>query len=274
MMRSMFAAISGLKVHQQLLDVTANDIANVNTLGYKANRVSFKDALAQQQRSSSAPNGILGGMNSVQLGLGVQLNSVDNIMSPGAVQNTGNPLDLAVQGDGMFRIATYDTATNTFGQSNFTTDQNGNMVTPEGYYVVGYTLTPAGVPTTTQTRILIPTNARQVTIGQDGIVNIIDATGNPQKIAAISLAKFPNIAGLDRVSGNRFSPSNNSGAENAGAAGTGGLGTIIPSAVEMSNVDLAQEFTTMITAQRGFQANSRIISTADEMLQELVNLKR
>ena len=277
MMRGMFAAISGLKVHQMMLDVTANDIANVNTIGFKAERTSFKDALSQLQRGASAPSATLGGTNSAQVGLGVQLNGIDNLMQSGAVQSTGNALDCAIQGDGFFRI-TDDPAT--FGNilytraGNFSRDANGDIVTPEGYYVVGYTIDPlTGAPTSTETTINVPANTKSVTIGQDGIVTTIDATGVVTQVAAISMAKFPNNEGLERVSGNKFAASNNSGAESIGTAGTNGLGTLSPGAVEMSNVDLAQEFTNMITAQRGFQANSRIISTADEMLQELVNLK-
>jgi len=130
-----------------------------------------------------------------------------------------------------------------------------------------------GSPTATETTINVPANTKSVTIGQDGIVTTIDAAGAVTRVAAISMAKFPNNEGLERVSGNKFAASSNSGVESTGTAGTNGLGTLSPGAVEMSNVDLAQEFTNMITAQRGFQANSRIISTADEMLQELVNLK-
>jgi flagellar hook protein FlgE len=277
MMRGMFAAISGLKVHQMMLDVTANDIANVNTIGFKAERTSFKDALSQLQRGASAPSSTLGGTNSAQVGLGVQLNGIDNLMGSGAVQSTGNALDCAIQGDGFFRI-TDDAAT--FGNilytraGNFSRDANGDVVTPEGYYVVGYTIDPlTGAPTATETTINVPANTKSVTIGQDGIVTTIDPAGVVTQVAAISMAKFPNNEGLERVSGNKFAASNNSGAESVGTAGTNGLGTLSPGAVEMSNVDLAQEFTNMITAQRGFQANSRIISTADEMLQELVNLK-
>jgi flagellar hook protein FlgE len=277
MMRGMFAAISGLKVHQMMLDVTANDIANVNTIGFKAERTSFKDALSQLQRGASAPSSTLGGTNSAQVGLGVQLNGIDNLMGSGAVQSTGNALDCAIQGDGFFRI-TDDPAT--FGNilytraGNFSRDANGDIVTPEGYYVVGYTIDPVtGAPTATETTINVPANTKSVTIGQDGIVTTIDPAGVVTQVAAISMAKFPNNEGLERVSGNKFAASNNSGAESIGTAGTNGLGTLSPGAIEMSNVDLAQEFTNMITAQRGFQANSRIISTADEMLQELVNLK-
>ena len=277
MMRGMFAAISGLKVHQVMLDVTANDISNVNTVGYKASRTTFKDALSQLQSGASGPSAQLGGTNARQIGLGVQLAGIDTVMGSGATQSTGNALDLAIQGDGFFRVTDDPTG---FGNvlytraGNLTRDSAGDLVTSEGYYVVGYTLNGAGAPTATETTIRIPPSSKSVSIGQDGIVSVIDATGAVTKVAAISLAKFPNDNGLERVSGNKFRASNNSGAELAGAPGTTGLGSITPGAIEMSNVDLSQEFTYMITAQRGFQANSRIISTADEMLQELVNLKR
>src|SRR5262249_46024855 len=125
MMRGMFAAISGLRVHQTMLDVTANDIANVNTIGYKAERTSFKDATSQLQRGASAPSSTLGGTDAAQIGLGVQLNGIDNLMQSGAIQSTGNPLDCAIQGDGMFRITDDPSG---FGNilytraGNFTTD--------------------------------------------------------------------------------------------------------------------------------------------------------
>lgn len=279
MMRSMFSAISGLKVHQVMLDVVANSIANVNTIGYKAQRTTFKDALSQLQRGASAPGTQLGGTNPAQIGLGVQLNSIDNLMTSGAIQSTGGTFDVAIQGDGFFRVATFDGTT--FGErfytraGNFTRDSDGYLVTQDGYYVIGYTVdSTTGLPTTTETRIQIPTNAKSISIGQNGVITVVDDLGNTVYPGAISLAKFPNDAGLERVSSNRFRESPNSGAEVPGGPGTNGLGILTPGAVEMSNVDLAQEFTSMITAQRGFQANSRIISTADEMLQELVNLKR
>lgn len=278
MMRSMFSAISGLKVHQVMLDVVANSISNVNTIGYKGQRTTFKDALSQMQRGASAPGTTVGGTNPAQIGLGVQLNSIDNLMTSGAIQSTGGTFDVAIQGDGFFRVAGHDGTA--FGEKfytragNFTRDSAGYLVTQEGYYVIGYTVDTAGLPTTTETRIQIPTNAKSVSIGQNGVITVVDDTGTQTFPGAISLAKFPNDAGLERVSSNRFRESTNSGVEAAGGPGTGGLGILIPGSVEMSNIDLAQEFTSMITAQRGFQANSRIISTADEMLQELVNLKR
>jgi flagellar hook protein FlgE len=272
MMRGMFAAISGLKVHQTMLDIAANDIANVNTVGFKGERASFKDALSQLQRGASGPSTNLGGTNALQVGLGVQLASIDKVMGAGGIQQTGNPLDLAIQGDGFFRVAEGDGGTGLGADrlytraGNFTLDSDANLVTQDGMFVVGYAFA-AGVLTTTETRITVP--AGGVGVGDD-------AVGTLQKLAQITLAKFPNEAGLERVSGNRFRESNNSGPEVVGVPGdvAVGTGSLAPGAVEMSNVDLAQEFTTMITAQRGFQANSRVISATDEMLQQLVNLGR
>jgi flagellar hook protein FlgE len=284
MMRSMFAAISGLKVHQTMLDVTANDIANVNTLGYKGERATFEDALSQLQRGASAPSTTSGGTNPTQIGLGVRLGGVNNIMSDGAIQSTGNPLDCAIQGEGFFRVAPGNSTTATVGAGrsytragNFALDQNGALVTPDGSFVVGYAWNAATSSFgTTDAMIKLPTGAKNVSIGQNGVVTYVDpATNSTVNLAQITLAKFNNAAGLQRVSGNKFQTSTNSGPETVDTpGGPGGTGVIASSSIEMSNVDLAQEFTSMITAQRGFQANSRVISTADDMLQELVNLKR
>jgi flagellar hook protein FlgE len=278
----MFSAISGLTVHQTMLDVTANNIANVNTIGFKSERASFEDALSQLERGSSAPTTTMGGTDAEQVGLGVRLGSINNTMTAGAIQTTGNSLDVAIQGDGFFRIVADPT---TLGGSpvymytragNFTTDANGDLVTNGGQFVVGFKLDSSGNPLTgaaNETKITIPPGSQSVTVAQNGTVSVTDSAGVVTKIAVISLATFPNDAGLQRVSGNNWIATNNSGAETANIAGTNGLGTLIPGAVEMSNVDLAQEFTNMITAERGFQANSRVITTSDEMLQELVNLK-
>jgi flagellar hook protein FlgE len=281
----MFAAISGLQVHQTMLDVAANDIANVNTVGYKAEQASFKDALSQLQRGAAGPSTSLGGTNAVQIGLGVQLGAVQNHMEAGAIEQTGNPLDLAIQGEGMFRVGSAATVGSGTGYSytragNFTLDSSGNLVTQDGLFVVGYAYnTGSGTfPATTanETKITIPAGGKSVTIGSDGVVSYVDATGTVQKLAQISLAKFPNENGLERISGNLFQATNNSGAEVAAAPGDAatGMGTLAAGAIEMSNVDLAREFTTMITAQRGYEANSRVISMADQMLQDLVNIGR
>jgi flagellar hook protein FlgE len=266
----MFAAISGLRAHQVMLDVAASDISNVNTVGYKGERTSFKEALSQLQRGANGASANLGGTNAAQVGLGVQLNSIDNQMGAGAIQSTGNPFDLAVQGDGWFQVTDDPTGFSRIMYTragNFTRDVNGDLVTQEGYYVVGKDAGGAN------TKITIPPTVDSVSVGQSGVVTTVSG-GVSTTVATLSLAKFPNDAGLQRVSGNRFSTTTNSGTPTVAAPGVSGIGLIMPGAIEMSNVDLAQEFTTMITAQRGFQANSRVISAADEMLQELVNLKR
>jgi flagellar hook protein FlgE len=271
----MFAAISGLKQHQTMLDVTANDIANVNTIGYKSARTTFQDSLTQLQRGAAGATANNGGANAAQIGLGVGLASVDNLMGSGALQTTGNPLDVAIQGDGFFELAQGSptgTLTPAFytRAGNFTLNSAGYLVSQEGYYVVG---TPAAGGAATG--IKIPSGATGVAIDQNGGVSYIDPATNTRTTAfTLQLSTFSNQAGLERAGGNRWKTSANSGTALTGAPGSPGFGSTTAGAIEMSNVDLAQTFTNMITAQRGFQANSRVISTADEMLQDLVNLKR
>ena len=296
MMRGMFSAVSGLKTQQVMLDVAANDLANVNTVGYKAARTTFKDQLQQLVRTSSASGAGFGGANAAQIGLGVGLGTIDNLMSGGAVQATGNALDLAIQGDGWFRTGpgtptpgtpsagTPAQAAMTYTRAgNFSRNDLGYLVTGTGDYVIGKTQ-PAG---TTDCFINLPAGATDVAIGGDGAVSFVPPAGFTQPAGLppitagravagyISLAKFPNENGLERVTGNRWRAGQNAGTETVGTPGQGGVfGQTSAGALEMSNVDLASEFTTLITAQRGFQANSRIISSADEMLQDLVNLHR
>jgi flagellar hook protein FlgE len=276
MMRGMFAAISGLKSHQVMLDTTANDISNVNTIGYKSSRTTFSDALSQLQRGGSAPGAGSGGSNPAQVGLGVNVASIDNLMGAGAFQSTGNVLDVAIQGKGWFRVGpstppAVPTAMQYTRAGNFTVNTSGDLITQDGMYVVGRTAAGGGV----DTLINIPTGSTDVAIGQDGSVSYTPAGGGARVTAGyLSVATFSNEPGLQRVSGNRWIANASSGGENVNTPGVAGSGLTIAGVVEMSNTDLASEFTEMITAQRGFQANSRVISTSDEMLQDLVNLKR
>jgi flagellar hook protein FlgE len=268
MMRGMFSAISGLQANQTMLDVAANDIANVNTVGFKGQTTSFKDTLYQTQRGASAPSVNIGGTNPMQVGLGVQVSSIESQMNAGAIQQTGNPLNLAIQGDGFFRVGTGNVIGTGAGYSytragNFTLDSGGNLVTQDGNFVIGYAYNAGSgtfpMTAANETKITVPAGATDTTIGSDGVVTYVDSTGAVQKLAQISLSKFPNSGvPADAVPGDT----------------TTGMGTLAAGAVEMSNVDLAQEFTTMITAQRGYEANSRVISIADQMLQDLVNLGR
>jgi flagellar hook protein FlgE len=288
MMRSMFAAISGLKTHQVMMDVTANDIANVNTIGYKSSRTTFKDSLAQLQRGGAGQGPGQGGSNPSQVGLGTQLGSIDNVMSSGALQSTGNSTDVAIQGDGggWFRIgqatvagttATLTAGTQQYTQAgNFNRNDQGYLVTADGYYVIGRTVpstTVSATPPGADQLIQVPQGASSFAIGADGAVSYVGAGSTTRTTAGyLSLAKFPNENGLQRASGNRWTANAASGTEEVGTPG-GDFGTTAPGTLEMSNVDLATEFTNMISAQRGFQANSRVISTADDMLNDVVNMK-
>jgi flagellar hook protein FlgE len=284
MMRGMYAAISGLDVHQTMLDVTANNLANVDTIGYKAQRTTFVDQLSQQLRAATGPTTGTsgnGGSNAAQVGLGVQLGSIDNLMGQGSMQSTGNTLDLMIQGDGFFQVADGDpTATPpTFGATqytragNFTLNSAGYLTTQSGEYVLGQQASGAVSATNAQGPIKIPPGSTSVAIGTSGAVTYVDTAGNTQTAGYVSLASFPNEAGLTRDGGSMWSQSASSGPPmTTGTPGTGNLGTTISGELEQSNVDLATEFTNMITAERGFQANSRVITTADQMLQTIVQI--
>ena len=283
MMRGMFAAISGLKNHQVMLDATANDISNVNTIGYKSARVTFQDSLNQVQRGAAGPAGNNAGSNGAQIGLGVGLGSVDNLMSGGATQTTGNVYDVAIQGEGFFQLGqgtptagAMNLAPTAYTRAgNFAMSSQGFLTTQTGQYVLGFALDGAGNPTGTETAIQVPPGATGFAIDQSGGVSYVDP-GTLTRVTPfrLTLATFANNAGLERIGANQWSPSANSGAKTVNTPGQAGLGATQAGAIEMSNVDLSQTFTSMITAQRGFQANSRVISTADSMLEELVNLKR
>jgi flagellar hook protein FlgE len=292
MMRSMFSAISGLSVNQTMLDTTANNLANVNTIGYKGQRTTFEDALSQTQRGAAGPNQTNGGSNAVQIGLGAQIGSIDNEMTGGAPETTGNPTDVYIQGTGWLRVAdgnpdptdptrNQPTTISYTRDGDLTTNPRGYLVTQQGEYVMGVnavgTRNPDGTtsyaPGTQSSYIQMPAGATDVTIGQDGGVSYTDATTGQRVTAGyITLASFPNEAGLVRDGGGLWSGSQTSGPETVGTPNTRGLGETRAGQLEMSNVDLASEFTTMITAQRGFQANSRVITTADSMLQDLVSM--
>jgi flagellar hook protein FlgE len=280
MMRGMYSAISGLKNHQVMLDVTANDLANVNTVGFKASRVSFRDSLAQLQRSGASATTGSAGAKSAQIGLGVQLGSIDNQMTNGAFQSTGSPYDVAIQGSGWFRVsnsAAPGTTDEYTRAGNFTLNDLGELATQDGWHVVGYAPDASNNPDTAAPLqfITIPTGATDVAVSPNGAVTYTPSGGGTRAYAGyLAMTSFPSEAGLERSSANRWRENASSGAGTTNPPETNGLGSTIGGVLEMSNVDLATEFTNMITAERGFQASSRVLSTADEMLQDLVNLKR
>ena len=259
MMRSLFSAISGLKGHQTMMDVVGNNISNVNTTAFKSARITFQDIISQTIRGAQAPSATQGGLNPMQIGLGMQTGSVDAMMTQGNLQSTSKPTDLAIQGDGFFQVSD---GTNTFysRDGNFTLDNTGKLI----HASTGLALQPP---------VTVPAGATNLNIASNGQVSwTVGATVTNGPI--IQLANFANPAGLTRQGNNLFQVSNNSGPAAAGNPGASGLGTIQAGFLEMSNVDLAAQFTNMIIAQRGFQANSRVITASDEILQDLVNIKR
>ncbi|TJY43183.1 flagellar hook-basal body complex protein [Cohnella pontilimi] len=272
MLRSMYSGVSGMRGFQTKLDVIGNNIANVNTVGFKAGRVMFKDILSQSMSGVTAPQaGTNGGVNAKQVGLGVAVSAIDTIHTPGSAMTTNVPLDLRIDGDGFFIVTPTDGGPQYLTRAgNFSLDAERQLVNADGMLVTSVD----GAP------IQLDDTVKSFSIGQDGQIVTIDETGNavPSGIF-LGIAKVVNPGGLEKVGGNlyRVTPNANPGGTiepmqaNDPAAGTG---AIIAGQLEMSNVDLTNEFTEMIVAQRGFQANSRIITTSDDILQEVVNLKR
>ena len=390
MLRSLYSGISGLRSHQTMLDVTGNNIANVNTTGFKASATQFQDTLSQLTQGAGAPQEALGGTNPAQVGLGVQVAGVVTNFSQGSAQATGRSTDMMINGDGFF-ITRLGGETLYTRAGAFTPDAEGRLVTPDGSLVQGWpavngvvqqggavgdlrmpkgAVSPAQATTTARvtgnlpsdaavgtqilqekevygadgtprnvtltftrsatgwnvagqdangaagtTELLLPNgqaaagssvtiggiavdlsavtgfaelrtvsiserNGRTAgtlesfTVGADGTLVGAFSNGSRQPLGRVALAGFVNPAGLEKAGGSSYRATANSGAAETGAAGANGLGSLDAGSLEMSNVDLSQEFTNLIVAQRGFQANARIITTSDEVLQELANLKR
>ncbi|MGO4258031.1 flagellar hook-basal body complex protein [Marmoricola sp. RAF53] len=284
MLRSLFAGISGLRVNQAMLDVTGNNIANANTTGYKSSSTVFSDTLSQMLTGASAANATRGGTNPIQIGLGVQLAATNGNFTQGSTQTTGRPTDLMLSGDGMFVVMKGNEQLYTRAGA-FSFDNNGTLVAPTGNRVQGYALDAAGLPTgglvdvTLSTAGLTPpvppgVQLTSYTIGSDGKLRGIFDDGIQRDMAQIAIADFTNVQGLEKVGDTSFRESANSGVAQLGVSGQGRRGTIQAGALEMSNVDLAAEFTNLILAQRGFQASSRVITTSDQVLEDLVNIKR
>ena len=390
MLRSLYSGISGLRAHQTMLDVTGNNIANVNTTAFKASATQFQDTLSQLTRGAGVPQTANGGTNPAQVGLGVLVAGISTNFTQGAAQTTGRPTDMMISGDGFF-------VTSLGGQQlytragSFDPDALGRLVSPDGAIVQGWNavngqirqggalenvtlpldaVSPATATTSATLSGNLPDNAdvgtslvrdvpvygadgaksdlaltftktaagwdvsgavdggasatgsltftdgaltgggsldvngitvdmskltgfadsstvafsgqngsaagtlESFTLSKDGTLIGLFSNGSKQTIARIALATFVNPGGLEKAGGSSYQQTVNSGDAQIGGPGDGGLGTVAGGMLEMSNVDLSQEFTNLIVAQRGFQANARIITTSDEVLQELTNLKR
>jgi len=285
MLRSLFAGISGLRANQVMLDVTGNNIANANTTGYKSSTTVFQDTLSQMMQGGTAANAERGGTNPIQVGLGVQIATTSTNFGQGSAQMTGRNTDLMLQGDGFFVVQRGNEQMYTRAGA-FTFDETGTLVTNSGARVQGYNVNPDGTPDiagglvdiTMNPTVITPPLAgatlNSFTFGSDGTLRGVFSDGVQRDMARVAIADFPNPMGLEKIGETAFRGSANSGPVELGVPGEAGNGTIIGGALEMSNVELAAEFTNLILAQRGFQASSRVITTSDQVLEELVNIKR
>ncbi|GAA3291219.1 flagellar hook protein FlgE [Arthrobacter citreus] len=388
MLRSLYSGISGLRSHQTMLDVTGNNIANVNTSGYKATAVQFQDTLSQLTQGATAPGADAGGGNPAQVGLGVQVAGISTNFAQGSAQATGRGTDMMIDGDGFF-VTRQGGQTQYTRAGSFNVDASGRLVTADGSLVQGWgaadgvvaaggaltdltipsgAIAPAAATTNAALTGNLPEDADPgtklvrdlevfnangessslpvtftrtadgwdvsakdattvplaftagklnapadavLTVGgvavdlsaitgyadvdtvavssqngrsagtldswsmaADGTLVGSFSNGSKQALGRIVLAGFTNPGGLEKIGGSSYVATANSGAAVVGGPGVGGNGAVAAGSLEMSNVDLSQEFTNLIVAQRGFQANARIITTSDEVLQELTNLKR
>ena len=260
MLRSLHIARTGLDAQQTQLDVISNNLANVSTTGFKKARAVFEDLLyqvirqpgAQSSQATQLPSGF-------QLGVGARTVATERIHNQGSLQQTGNALDVAINGRGFFQILMPDGTTAYTRDGSFQVDSQGTLVTASGYAV--------------QPNIVVPEDALVISIARDGTVSATQP-GNttPTTLGQLQLATFVNATGLQSMGENLFGETAASGAPQVNNPGTNGLGALNQSFIETSNVNVAEELVNMIVAQRAFELNSRAITTSDQMLQRLTQI--
>lgn len=303
MVRSMQSAIAGLKAHQTKMDVIGNNIANVNTWGYKSQSTNFSDAMYQNYITGAAGNATdtnQGGINTSQIGYGTTVSSITSNFETGSQSFTGRPFDCMINGPAFFVVGGFQTAVNADGVANaglkltkvgiFQMDSNGYLVDDQGNYVYGYvtgTVDGDGNVTVTEGTTLSPIQLNKaitnggskdieyssVKIGFDGTITVVDTKGTSNVVGKLATAVVENTGGLEHSGGYLYDIGANAGQVSVSQPSSA-TGDILSNYLEMPNVDLATEMASMITTQRGYQANTKMITVSDEMLEELVNMKR
>jgi len=261
-MRALYTSASGMSAQQLSLDVIANNLANVNTAGFKKTSAHFQDLLYQSLRTPGAVSGNGGQLpTGAQVGLGVSGGTTSNIFTQGTIQQTGNDYDIAIKGQGFLSVLMPDGSTAYTRDGALNIDAQGKLVTGEGYAI--------------QPEIIIPPDKTSVTIAPDGTVSVTRAgQNNSEQIGQIKLTRFINPQGLQTMGGNLVKPTQASGDPVDDTPGQNGLGTIIHKSIETANVEVVEEMIKMITIQRAYETNSKAIMAADEMLQGANNIKR
>lgn len=261
-MRALDIAGTGMMAQQTNVEVISNNIANLSTTGFKRRRAEFQDLIYQNLRRVGSNSSDTGTVvpSGAQVGLGVRTAAIYRISEQGNLQQTSNSLDLAIQGNGYFQITLPSGDTAYTRDGTFSLSPTGQIVTADGYVV--------------QPGITIPSNATAVTINPNGEVQAkLDGTTAPALVGALQLAAFPNDSGLDSQGSNLFLASTASGTAVTSTPGSPGFGTTMQGFVETSNVNVVSEITNLITAQRAYEMNSKVITTADQMLSTLTNLR-
>jgi flagellar basal-body rod protein FlgG len=249
-----------MQAQQLNMDVVANNLANVNTSGFKKSRADFQDLMYQNVKTTGAPSTNATQIpTGIQVGLGSKAAAVSKVFTPGAINQTGNELDIAIEGDGFFQIQLPDGTIAYSRAGSFKKDSTGKVVNSDGYPLLP--------------EVIIPATATRVTVGNDGTVSVMQNGQNTTGVT-IQLASFSNPAGLSSLGHNLYQPTDSSGAATTGTAGQNGLGTISQGFLEMSNVSVMEEMVNMIVGQRSYEINSKAVQAADEMLQLANNLRR
>ncbi|MCK9490502.1 MAG: flagellar basal-body rod protein FlgG [Sulfurimonas sp.] len=262
MMQSLYTASTGMLAMQTQIDTTANNIANVNTIGFKKSRAEFADLMYNtMQYAGTATSDVTKSPTGIEVGLGVRPTAINKIFTEGSLKQTDNQLDVAITGRGFFRLELPD-GTEVYSRNGaFKVDDNGTVVNSDGY-----TLVP---------QIVVPPDATNISIGTDGTVTVVQP-GQTQatQVGQITLTNFINPSGLHSRGDNLYMETDSSGQPVEGTPGLDGLGVLRQNFVELSNVELVVELTDLITGQRAYDSNSKVITTSDEMLQTTNNLKR
>jgi flagellar basal-body rod protein FlgG len=261
MIRALYTAASGMNAQQTNIDNVAHNLANVNTTGFKKSRVEFEDLVYQEIRAAGASaSATTEAPVGLEMGLGTRAVATARNFSAGNLRSTGGSLDLAIEGDGFFKVSLPNGTTGYTRAGTFHLDAQGSIVTAEGYPV--------------DPQITIPPNATSVSISKDGVVSASIPGQSSQQIGTLEISTFANTGGLRPLGGNLFEPTTASGDAEDGAPGTDSRGTLAQGFVEDSNVSVVEEMVNMIIGQRAYEANSRVVKAADDMLSQVNNLVR
>ena len=262
MIRALYTAASGMNAQQSNIDTVAHNLANVNTAGYKRSHLEFEDLVYQQTRVAGAATSATGEAPvGLEIGLGTRAVGSSRDFSSGNLRSTNSPLDFAIEGEGFFQVTQPSGTTAYTRAGSFHRDAQGALVTTDGYAV--------------EPAITIPANATSISVSKDGIVSVaVPGQGAAQQVGTLEIAVFQNPAGLKAMGGNLFTVTTASGEAQTGTPGSDARGTIAQGMLEDSNVSVVEEMVNMILGQRAYEANSKVVKAADEMLQQVNTLVR